>query len=128
MTEQDDTAIPEILAKARIKHSEFSDIVSKINYASNETKKLWTEIYENALDDRSNASLLFTDLYRNVANSEKGHIDHGRTMTAYLERMNKANDQLLKLAELIDKAKNEDEAIDPDAVYNSIGKEGPFSQ
>lgn len=106
--------------KAEIKNEEFSDLLNKINYASNETKKLWKEVYENAVDDRSHAYLLFADLYRYVVNSEKGHADHGRQMAIYLERMNKANDQLLKLAELIENAASDNEAIDAEAVYDSL--------
>jgi hypothetical protein len=38
------------------------------------------------------------------------HYNHGLNLTKYLERMEKANNQLLKLAELVDKAKEKDES------------------
>lgn len=110
-----------VINRAEAKNEEFRDLLRKIKYASNETKKIWTEIYENAVDDRTHAFLLFADLYKFVANNEKGHIDHGKQITMYIERMNKANDQLLKLAELVENAFHDDTEIDAGALYDEIG-------
>jgi hypothetical protein len=118
---QDDTVnARDVLDRAEAKNEEFRDLLEKIQYASKETKKIWKEIYENAVDDRTHAFLLFADLYRFVANNEKGHVDHGRQISMYIERMNKANDQLLKLAELVENAKQDDEAIDAGALYEEF--------
>ena len=105
---------------AATKTDEFSVLLEKIEYAKPETKKLWREIYENALDDRSHAYLLFADLYTIVSNSGDGHAVHGKTIATYLEKMNKANDQLLRLAELIDEAAGENEEIDAEALYEEF--------
>lgn len=112
----------EVLNRAEFKNVEFSDLLKKIGYASTETKKLWREIYENAVDDRTHAFLLFADLYKHVSNNEKGHMEHGKLMTMYMEKMNKANDQLLRLAELIEEASRDDEEIDAGALYEEISK------
>ena len=124
MTEQDnDVTARGVIDRAEAKNIEFKDLLDKITYASNETKKIWKEIYENAVDDRSHAFLLFADLYRFVSNNERGHIDHGKQITMYLERMNKANDQLLKLAELVEHAADDDDAIDAGALYEELNSQ-----
>ena len=48
------------------------------------------------------------------------HATLGSTLTKYLERMNKANDQLLKLAELISKSESEYSAINADDLFSKI--------
>lgn len=117
MDEVEDISISDVFKKAEKKNEEFSGLLDKVKYASNETKKIWREIYQNAVDDRSQAFLLFVDLYRHVANKEKGHVDHGKTLAMYLERMNRSNDQLLRLAELIEASAEDDDKIDADALY-----------
>ncbi len=90
--------------------------------ASDETKTLWKEIYENALSDRVNAYMLFTDLCQHVMDNQQGHLNHGKLLTTYLERMNKANDQLLKLAELIERAIQKEAEIDSEALFSEFEK------
>jgi hypothetical protein len=41
-------------------------------------------------------------------------------MAKYIERMNKANDQLIKLAELISKEEEKASQIDPDNLFAQI--------
>ena len=65
---------------------------------------MWREIYENAISDRERASLLFTEAYKSMGMSTADHATIGTTMTKYLERMCKSNDQILQLADLISKA------------------------
>ncbi len=112
----------DVIERENIKSEEFSELIQKIDYASKEVKKLWREIYENAIQDRLNASLLFLDLYKSVANSADGHNIYGKQITLYLEKMNKANDQLLKLSELVCAASTVDTDIDAEALYNEIDK------
>lgn len=121
-TENPPIDISALFDKAQAKSEAFSSLIDKIDTAPEEQRALWREIYQNALDDRVNAQLLFTDLYRSVANNQHGHMNHGVLMTKYLERMNKATDQLLKLAELVDKAAQKDAEIDADALYEEIDK------
>ena len=48
------------------------------------------------------------------------HATLGSTLTKYLERMNKANDQLLKLAEIMSKSESEYSKIDADDLFSQI--------
>lgn len=109
-----------VYRKSELKSEEFHKLLEKITYASKETKKIWREIYDNALEDRSSAYLLFSDLYRAVANSAEGHAIHGKQIAQYLERMNRCNDQLLKLAELVEAAQHQDEEIDQESLYKEL--------
>ena len=118
-----DITIEEFLGEAKAKSDEFSDLVAKIESAPAETKRLWREIYENATNDRMNAYLLFVDLYKDVGGKSQGHLNFGQLMTKYIERMNKANDQLLKLAEQIEKARDSAVSIDEESLYDEIAKE-----
>jgi len=119
----DNVDLHNVFEKAELKNDEFSELLSKIKYASNETKKIWKEIYNNAIDDRTNAYVLFTDLYRCVLNNEKGHTDHGKLMTTYIERMSKANEQLLRLAELIEHASANSDVVDAASLYDEMNKQ-----
>ena len=122
MTENDPIKTDIFFERVKEKTAAFSDLIDKIEGIPGESRSLWKEIYENALEDRSNAYILFVDLYKEVANSAAGHMNHGGTLTKYLERMNKANDQLLKLAELIEDAKSASVEIDNDDLYDQIEK------
>jgi len=110
----------DVVAAVDVKSAQFSELLNKIEYATVETKKLWHEIYENANADRVHAFMLFTDLYTKIFNSAEAHGTYGKLIAQYLERMNKANDQLLKLAELIDASSTMDDEIDSDALYAEI--------
>ena len=50
------------------------------------------------------------------------HSTHGTLATKYLERMAKCNDQIIKLAELIAKEQERQEAVSPDDIFKSIGE------
>ena len=116
--------VSRILEDANIATADFTDLLNKIDYASPETKKLWREIYSNASDERAKALCLYADLYRHVISGDQsGHVNHGKTMTMYLERMSKCNDQLLRLAELIETASSFDGEVDGDSIYDQIQKE-----
>lgn len=113
----------ELFEKSTEMTEEFSDLLENIKYAKTETKKLWIEIYKNAIDDRLYAHTLFTDLYRNVLGSTEGHSLYGKQMSMYLERLGKSNDQLLRLAELVaEAAGSADDPVDADALYNSLSE------
>lgn len=89
--------------------SEFRELALAIQTTDNKLKSLWILIFENAMTDRKNAYIAFADLYMAVHGKSEQHMMHGQTIAKYLERMEKTNVQLLKLAELIDKAKQRDE-------------------
>ena len=88
-----------------------------------QSKLLWREIYENAVSDRERASMLFTDAWSRMTTGSAEHVTLGPTLTKYLERMNKSNEQILRLAELISKSEDKETRIDPDDVFASISGE-----
>ena len=104
------------------KIEEFSDMLSKIEHADAKKKILWREIYENAALDRQNAHILFVEAYTTMSQGTTEHATLGSTLTKYLERMSKSNDQLLKLAELISKSESEHAAINADDLFSQITK------
>ena len=108
------------VAEKERKISKFSDLLDSLENTEDKKKLLWKEIYENALQDRQNARMLFDDSWSNMAEGSTGHATLGPVMTKYLERMSKSNEQILRLAELIAKAEEESARIDPDDIFSEI--------
>ena len=106
--------------KLKEKVKDFSEVLEKITHADAKKKILWREIYENAMLDRQNAHVLFVEAYTTMSQGTTEHATLGATLTKYLERMNKANDQLLKLAELMSKSESEHSKIDADDLFSQI--------
>lgn len=104
--------------KERIK--DFSSLLEEIDSLNDKKRRLWTEIYENAITDRHNSYAMFVKLVMIVQDKSSEHAVHGKTMATYLERMSKSNDQLIKLAELIAKADSKSEEISPDEIFDKI--------
>jgi hypothetical protein len=102
------------------KIEKFSDILDALESTEDKKKLLWKEIYENALTDRENAHALFTDLMSHTQGNAANHAIHGQIMSKYLERMSKSNDQILRLAELIAKAEENESKIDADDIFSKI--------
>jgi hypothetical protein len=102
------------------KIDKFSDLLDTIESLEDKKKHLWKEIYENALTDRENANMLFTDLYSEMQGNAAQHSILGAIAAKYLERMCKSNDQILRLAELIAKAEEASVAINPDEIFSKI--------
>lgn len=100
----------ELIKKAESDLQTFSDLLDSITTVDEKLKLLWKQIYENALIDRRNAYIIWTDLYLQVHGNAEQHVIHGDHLSKYMERMEKANTQLLKLAELVYKAKDKQEA------------------
>lgn len=100
---------------------DFKDVIEKISYAPDELKILWTEIYKQASSDRRSAQALLDDLFtKTVGQSDSTkHITNSKALSLYLEKCNKATDQLQKLSDSIEKAMEEDEMIDGEQLYNS---------
>ena len=90
--------------------STFVGLLDSIDTVDERLKLLWKQIYENALMDRRNAYVVWTDLFMAVHGNPEQHVIHGDHLAKYMERMEKANVQLLKLAELVYKAKDRQEA------------------
>ncbi len=102
------------------KTEQFGEMLASIEALEDKKKYLWKEIYENAIVDRMNAYMLFTDVYSCMTGDKADHVTLGPMMAKYIERMNKANDQLLKLADLIAKEEEKAAQIDPDNLFAQI--------
>tara|TARA_B100001121_G_scaffold282767_1_gene276382 strand:- start:5312 stop:5683 length:372 start_codon:yes stop_codon:yes gene_type:complete len=98
----------------------FSDILDNIGSLEDKKKMLWKEIYENSLEDREKAKMLFNDAYISMQGGINEHMNIGAVMSKYLERMCRSNDQILKLAELISKEEEKAETISEDDIFNRI--------
>ena len=103
------------------KIKEFGDLLDTLSNTEDKKKLLWKEAYQNALDDRENAHILFVDLLKISVNNSANHIQFGTIMSKYLERMSKSNDQILKLAELIAKEEDKNDTITADDLFDKIG-------
>lgn len=97
---------------------QFSDLLQSLKEIDDKKKILWSEIYENAVADRENASILFTDTLIQVKGNAANHNILGPVIAKYLERMSRANDQILKLAELI--AKEDSKELDTNSIFDKI--------
>ena len=106
---------------------DFSSLLEDITYIDEHLRALFLEIYKNANTDRDAAQALFDNLITHMTaakeNIDAAHVMHGQNLTKYLERMNKANDQLMKLAEMVAALKKADEAINHDDVLSQIEKQ-----
>jgi len=110
----------EILKKHSTNIKDFSDLLDKIEDLDDKKKALWKQIYENALNDRQNAYMLFIQLHHICQDKSTEHAVHGRTMSGYIERMSRANDQLIKLAELVRRAEEKSDEIDNEELFAKI--------
>jgi len=107
---------------AEEKIKDFADVLDGLSSTDEKKKTLWKEIYENAISDREKASMLFTDAWQHMKGGTSEHATLGPTMTKYLERMGKSNDQILNLADLISKAEQQESKVDPDDLFDKILK------
>jgi hypothetical protein len=98
----------------------FSALLNDIESLNDKKKQLWREIYENAITDRQHSYVMFKKLVKITQDQSTEHAVHGRTITTYIERMSKANDQLIKLAELIARAQSKEQEINPDEIFDRI--------
>ena len=103
------------------KIKQFSELLDALENTQDKKKMLWREAYQNAVEDRESANILFTDLMMQSTNNATNHLQFGALMTKYLERMSKCNDQVLRLAELI--SKEEDKSVmSADDIFDQIGE------
>jgi prefoldin subunit 5 len=104
------------------KIKQFSEILDSLQSTEDKKKLLWKEIYQNAVEDRDSANKLFSDAYNQMGGGMFEHATMGAVMTKYLERMNKSNEQILKLAELISKAEEKASQVSPDELFAKISE------
>ena len=98
----------------------FSDILDSIESIEDKKKMLWKEIYENALEDREKAKMLFNNAFIDMQGGLTDHMNIGSVMAKYLERMCRSNDQILKLVELISKEEEKSENVTSDDLFDKI--------
>ncbi len=108
--------------KKEEKIKSFEELLSSLEKTDEKKKVLWSEIYANSLSDRERASILFTEAYKAMGSGSSDHVALGGTMSKYLERMGKSNDQILKLAELIQKAELAETRVDPNDLFDQISE------
>ena len=120
MTIQDDTAA----AKLEEHVVSFREMLEATAGLDDERRRLFQEVYENAVKDRMRASELFDDLskcmHESATNVEASHALHGQTLARYLERMHRSNEQLMKLAEMIADASSGPAEPNIDDVFSEI--------
>jgi hypothetical protein len=101
----------EVKAQVKTGFEDFTSLLTAIDLDPR-LASLWKLIYANAMTDRKNAFALFLDLYVITFSDAEKHFQHGQTLTKYMEAMSRANQQLLKLADLVDKARDKKEERD----------------
>ena len=94
--------------------------MDNLDFVNDKKKLLWREIYQNAVIDRQNAGILFTDAYKSMTPGVTEHVTLGATLSKYLERMCKSNEQILRLAELIVKSENRAAGLDHEDIFSKI--------
>lgn len=99
---------------------DFSTLLDQIEGLSDKKKKLWKEIYENAIYDRQNAYMLFSRLVKIVEDKSTEHAVHGKSLSSYIEKMSKSNEQLIRLAELVAKAEKPNSEIDSEEIFKQL--------
>jgi hypothetical protein len=108
----------DLLKQKELKVSQFSDILLSIENLDDKKRVLWLEIYHNAMTDRENASILFTDTILQIKGNAANHSILGPVVVKYIERMSRANDQIIKLAELI--TSEENKPLDTGSIFDKI--------
>ena len=104
------------------KVEKFAELLDSISSMDDKRKALWKEIYDNALTDRENAYSLYINAYTTFGGSSGDHINLGPIMVKYLERMSKANEQILKLAEIVKSAQEDVITVTADDIFSKISE------
>lgn len=111
----------DVLNDKEKKVRQFEEVLGSIDGLDEKKKMLWLEIYKNAVSDRESASILYTDTIMQLKGNASNHTLLGPVVVKYIERMSRANDQLIKLAELI--IKEDNKPIDTNSIYDQISED-----
>ena len=111
--------IPESSVKEK-RLNDFSELLDTLEDLADKKKHLWKQIYHNAVSDREAAGVLFLDLFVSTSSNAAQHTMNGPILAKYLERMCRSNDQLIKLAELVERADQGSAKIDIEDMYSKI--------
>jgi len=114
------------ISRSEDDHKAFNELLDTLATTEEKQKALWRQIYENSTTDRLNAYVIWVELYSHVKDKPMEHAIHGQNLSKYLERMSKANDQLIKLSELVGNAKKKDSPTEysEDALYDMMENKG----
>jgi len=111
-----------LLEKRQHRLNEFQKVLDSLESVKDEKKRLWQQIYESAMIEWEEAYALYSNLKPATQGDYHNHSLHGLLLTKYLERMNKANDQNLRIAELIEKAGSHGPSLNKSDIYDQIAK------
>lgn len=103
--------------------SNFEIELEKLKSLDPKKRILWSQIYQNAVDDRNSALTLFTAAYANMTQTAQDHIALGSILVKYLEKMSKSNQQLIDLSLLLTKEDEKNEQINPEDLFKEISEE-----
>ena len=99
---------------------DFEEVVNSAKGLDEKKRLLWKQIYKNAVDDRASAGILFTNAFSSMGQAATDHIAMGTTLVKYLEKMSKANQQLLELSSIISRDDEQNSQVDPDDIFRQI--------
>lgn len=112
----------EMLTQAKTRKKKFRELLDGLSTVDEKKKYLWYDIYTNAFKEIDMAYRLFdeavaaTDLTVDINHSELGP-----TLVKYLERASKANEQLLKLVNMIEEVEQKENELELDQLRNHAG-------
>ena len=98
----------------------FEALLNDISTLDDKKKSLWLQIYQNAIQDRQCAYNNYMSLLAIAQDKSSEWAVHGRNLGVFLERMSKANDQLLKLAELIAREMEKQQEVSSSDLFSKI--------
>lgn len=110
-----------ILRDKEKKVLQFDDLLDSIEGLDSKKRHLWSEIYKNAVTDRESAAILYTDTIMQLKGNTANHSILGPIVVKYIERMSRANDQLIKLAEIITEEDNK--PLDTNSIFDRISED-----
>lgn len=98
----------------------FSNLLSKIENLDEDRKPFLLEIYRHAHEDRANAYAIFETLVEICGVSGSEYAVHAKSISGFLSLMQKSNEQLGKLADMIDNWIVAKTGNDPNDIFNQI--------
>lgn len=102
---------------------DFDELLFKAEDIEPRLRSLWLEIYTNSCYDREKISIQVSEVARAIKGDLTLQAVHGPLLTKYLERMSKANDQLLKLSEQVLAYRTKQGELDSDSLLDQIEDE-----
>lgn len=126
-----DLTIDELVNRQVGKHSrDFDVLMDELEGLDTKIKSLWKEIYQNAVTDRVLAHVNLLQVMNVCGSNHESHGIYGPIIAKYLERMEKATNQVIKLVELVEDYKrhagaNTGEIMTEDQIYEKISGSSP---